>query len=153
MQLLTFVKATVIPVSADELFDWHEAAGAFERLTPPWERVRILDRQGGIRDGATVPLEVGPWPFSMRWDLRHQDYQRGRSFSDVQLKGPFRHWKHVHRMVPQGQHSCLLEDAIEYALPLGRLGALAGGPIVQRKLRRMFDYRHEVTLRAFASRP
>ena len=69
MQLLTFVKATVVPVSADELFDWHEAAGAFERLTPPWERVRILGRQGGIRDGATVSLEVGPWPFSMRSNI------------------------------------------------------------------------------------
>ncbi len=150
MHLLTFVKATLIPASADELFNWHEAPGAFERLTPPWERVRILSRQGGIRDGATVSLEVGPWPFSMRWDLQHRDYERGRSFSDVQVKGPFRHWKHVHRMISQGPHSSLLEDTIEYALPLGWLGALVGGPIVVRKLRRMFDYRHEVTLGAFA---
>lgn len=150
MRLLTFVKATVVPASADELFDWHEAPGAFERLTPPWEHVRILHRQGGIRDEAIVSLEVGPWPFAVRWDLQHRDYQRGRSFTDVQLAGPFRHWKHVHRMVPQGPHASLLEDIIEYALPLGWLGALVAGPIVQRRLARMFDYRHEVTLRAFS---
>lgn len=149
MPRLSFVATSRIPASAEQVFDWHEAPGAFERLTPPWERVRVLQHEGGIRDGARVSLLVGPRPFSLRWDLEHRDYQYGRSFTDQQRRGPFRYWRHVHRMIPDGPHACVLEDAIEYELPLGMLGRLIGEPIMRRKLTRLFAFRHEVTRRAF----
>jgi len=146
-----FVASTPIAASADAVFDWHEAPGAFERLTPPWEPVRVLRHEGGISDGAQVSLLVGPWPFSLRWDLEHCDYHKGRSFTDRQVRGPFRSWTHVHRIIPTGAKSCRLEDAIEYELPFGALGALIGEPLVRRKLTRLFAFRHEVTRRAFAA--
>jgi ligand-binding SRPBCC domain-containing protein len=147
----TFVKATRIPASADAVFAWHEAPGAFERLTPPWERVRLLHHVGGIRDGARVVVRVGPWPFGLRWELGHEDYRAGRSFTDAQVKGPFRYWKHVHDMIPEGPHACMLHDAIEYELPLGALGQALAGGFFRRKLERLFAFRHAVTLEAFAS--
>lgn len=146
---ITFVKSVFLPATAEAVFDWHETPGAFERLTPPREPVRVLRQEGGIKDGGRVSLRVGPWPFALRWDLEHRDYRRGRSFTDVQLSGPFKYWKHVHRMIPEGP-GCRLEDAIE--LPLGILGRLVGQLFVQPKLRRLFDYRHEVTRRVFAQR-
>ena len=36
MRRITFVATTSLPASAEAVFDWHEAPGAFERLTPPW---------------------------------------------------------------------------------------------------------------------
>ena len=149
MGLVTFVRATRIDASADAVFDWHEAPGAFERLTPSWERVRVLRHRGGIKDGARVSLLVGPAPISMRWELEHRDYQRGRSFTDTQISGPFRSWKHVHRMLPDGPNACTLEDTIQYELPLGAFGAICGGWFVRRKLRRLFAHRHAVTRQAF----
>lgn len=151
MNRISFVAATTIPASAQDVFDWHEAPGAFERLTPPWERVRVIRHEGGIRDGARVSLRVGPPPFSLRWDLEHRDYNYGSSFTDQQVRGPFRYWRHVHRMIPDGPRSCVLEDSIEYELPLGLLGRLFGRPFVQRKLKRLFKYRHDVTRQAFAA--
>ncbi|MEO6235593.1 MAG: SRPBCC family protein [Vicinamibacterales bacterium] len=152
MHRITFVASSRIPASAEAVFDWHEAPGAFEQLTPPWERVRVVRQEGGIRDGAHVSLLVGPAPFSLRWDLEHRDYQHGRSFTDQQRSGPFRYWKHVHRMIPEGPDACVLEDTIEYELPLGRVGWLVGRLFVERKLRRLFAFRHDVTRRAFAAR-
>ena len=70
-----FIAATLLPASAEAVFDWHEAPGAFERLTPPWERVRVVRHAGGIRDGARVSLLVGPWPLALRWEMEHRDYQ------------------------------------------------------------------------------
>jgi uncharacterized protein len=140
MRRITFVATTRLPASADAVFDWHEAPGAFERLTPPWARVRVARHEGGIRDGARA---------SLRWDLEHQDYERGRSFTDRQIAGPFRYWKHVHRMIPESPRTCVLEDAIEYELPFGALGWLFCRPFVQRRLKRLFSYRHAVTRRAF----
>ncbi len=152
MNRVIFVATSRIPASAESVFDWHEAPGAFAQLTPEWERVRVLSHEGGIRDGALVSLLVGPAPFSVRWDLEHRDYQHGRSFTDVQRRGPFSYWRHLHRMIPQGADACVLEDTIEYQLPLGAVGRLFGGAFVQRKLKRLFAYRHAVTRRAFARR-
>ncbi|NOT24895.1 MAG: SRPBCC family protein [Acidobacteria bacterium] len=148
MGCVTFVAATRIGAPAAEVFAWHEAPGAFAKLTPSWEPVRVLSHEGGIRDGARVSLLVGPAPFSLRWDLEHVDYQRGSSFTDIQRSGPFRYWKHVHRMIPDGPDACMLEDTIEYELPLGALGALFGGWFVRKKLRRLFEFRHAVTREA-----
>jgi uncharacterized protein len=141
-----------VAASAAALFDWHEAPGAFQRLTPPTEPVRVLKQTGGIRDGAQVSVKIGPWPFALRWDLEHRDYRAGESFSDVQVKGPFKSWRHVHRMVPTGANSSMLEDRIQYELPFGALGDLVARLFVEPRLRRLFEYRHEVTRRAFLPR-
>jgi len=135
-----------MPVSARELFDWHARPGAFERLTPPFDRARVVARSGGpgIAQGSTVTLRVGAGPFSMRWVARHEAVEDGRSFRDVQERGPFRLWRHTHRFERRDEGS-VLEDDVEYALPLGALGRLLGGRAVRRKLERMFAYRHRVT--------
>lgn len=150
MSLHTFVRASPIATSAASLFAWHEEPGAFERLTPPGEPVRVLRQDGGIKDGARVSVRVGPWPFSLRWDLAHVDYRPGESFTDIQVSGPFASWRHVHRMIADGPDRCTLEDRIEYALPFGLLGDLVARLIVEPKLRRLFAYRHRVTRDAFA---
>ena len=144
-----FVQRSEIAASAQAVFDWHEAPGAFERLTPPWEHVRVLRHEGGIRDGARVSLLVGPMPFALRWDLTHVDYKLGESFTDTQTKGPFKQWTHVHQMIPIGPDRCALEDRIDYVLPGGWLGRMIGEPIMKRKLKKLFAYRHEVTQQAF----
>ena len=147
----TFVRSTAVNTSAQALFDWHEAPGAFQRLTPPGEPVKVLRQVGGIRDGAQVSVAVGPWPFALRWDLQHRDYRYGESFTDEQIRGPFAAWRHVHRRRSTGPDTCELEDHIEYELPFGILGDLAARLIVEPKLRRLFAYRHRVTRDAFGS--
>jgi len=47
-----FVQRSGLAASAAEVFQWHARPGAFERLTPPWEHVRIVEKHGGIEDGA-----------------------------------------------------------------------------------------------------
>jgi ligand-binding SRPBCC domain-containing protein len=139
-----FVYRSLMPASADAVFAWHARPGALERLTPPWESVRVLEQTGGVEDGRVI-LEVhagGRW---RRWVAQHGDYQPGRQFCDVQVEGPFAHWRHCHRVIPDGPDRCFLEDDIEYALPLGSLGTLLGGALVRRKLERLFRYRHEMT--------
>ena len=53
-----FKKRSVIDVPAEAVFQWHKRPGAFTRLTPPWEQLRLISQTGGIRDGARVELEV-----------------------------------------------------------------------------------------------
>jgi hypothetical protein len=152
MKTETFIRRSRISATAEDVYAWHASPGALERLTPPWERVKVLENTGGIERGARVVLQVGRWPFRSRWVAEHQDFQRGRYFSDAQVSGPFAYWKHVHSFEPDGPAASFLEDRVEYALPFGALGRWFGGWFVRRKLERLFEYRHAVTAREVAGR-
>jgi len=141
---VTFIRRLVVPVSPEALFAWHERPGAFERLSPPWDRPRVLHAEGGIRDGARVRLSVQTGPFRTTWEIEHEGYEAGRQFCDVLRRGPFASWRHVHAMRPHPLGS-ELEDRIDYALPGGPLGALVAGRFTERTLARVFRYRHAVT--------
>lgn len=146
-----FVRRTRIAAPAADVFGWHARPGALERLTPPWERVEVLEKHGGIENGARVVLRMGSGPLATRWVAEHRDYVEGEQFRDVQVAGPFARWEHTHRITPDGPDACYLEDCIEYALPFGAVGALGGGGMVRRRLARMFEYRHRVTAQDIAA--
>jgi uncharacterized protein (TIGR01777 family) len=76
----------------------------------------------------------------------HRDYVEGEQFCDEQTNGPFKRWVHTHRMLPIGPEECELEDQIEFILPGGALGKLFGRGFVERKLARLFRYRHDITI-------
>ncbi len=140
-----FTVSSQIAAPAGFAFDWHERAGAFERLTPPWEPVRVIERRGGIRDGDRLVMQLGAWPASIRWLAEHRNYRRGESFCDVQLRGPFARWEHTHRFEADGNERSILTDDIEYELPFGWLADAVGGGFARARLQKMFRYRHTVT--------
>ena len=142
---LVIERRSPMPVSAEALFAWHERPGAFERLTPAWMPARVLAREGGIRDGATVRLAVPVGPLHLRWDVRHEGYEAGRVFRDVQTRGPFAAWEHTHRMEPVDAGHSVLEDRIRFRLPLGPLGTLAAGAYTRAQLARLLAWRHALT--------
>lgn len=146
-----FVRRSRLAAPAAEVFRWHARPGALERLTPPWERIRVLSRSGGIEDGARVTLRMGTGPLAVRWTAEHRDYVDGVQFRDVQVSGPFTHWEHTHRVTPDGPAGAYLEDRITYVLPFGALGALGGGALARRRLERTFAYRHRVTAQDIAA--
>jgi uncharacterized protein (TIGR01777 family) len=146
MSAATVSYRTHLAVSAAEAFRWHAQPGALERLTPPWEPVQVLERNGdGIADGARVTLGIRLGPLRWRWVSEHCGYRQDEQFCDVQIAGPFARWEHTHRFVPDGAAACYLEDRITYALPLGPVAQRCAGALVRRKLDRLFAYRHRIT--------
>ena len=136
---------TPMPVSAEALFAWHERPGAFERLTPGFMPARVIERSGGIRDGAKVVLSVPVGPAHTTWRLEHTEYVAGREFRDVQRAGPFAAWEHVHRTEPAADGTSVLDDAITYRLPLPPFGALVADHFTREKLERLLRWRHALT--------
>lgn len=137
-------RTSTLPVSAEEAFAWHERPGAFERLVPPWERVEVLERTGGIRDGARTVVRVRAGPVSLRWVAQHREYVPGRRFVDEQVEGPFSHWNHQHLFEPLGPSASRYTDRIEFAPPFGTLGTAAGMWLARPRTERMVAYRHSI---------
>lgn len=132
------------PASSKEVFDWHKIQSAFERLSPPWDEVKIVERSNSIEKGARTIIDVRIWPIWKRWIAEHTDYTEGVSFTDTQITGPFAYWQHQHRVSPLTPNTSTLTDHIEYTLPLGILGRIFGGAMIKQKLQKMFRYRHEI---------
>lgn len=112
-----------------------------EAITPDFLRFRV-DTPAPVPTASGTLIEyrlsLGGIPF--RWRTRLEDVAPGRSFVDVQLRGPYRSWRHLHTFddAPGGTR---VGDRVEYELPLGALGELAHAALVRRTLRRIFDHR------------
>jgi uncharacterized protein len=142
-----FMYRSKIEATAAEVYAWHARPDALQRLTPPGERVEVIEKTGGIERGARVVMQFGRWPFRQRWVAEHRDYEVSHYFSDLQVSGPFAFWKHTHTFIPDGPGCSILEDRVEYVLPLGFVGRWVAGAYVRKKLSKLFEYRHAVTAR------
>ena len=143
-----FIKESLIRAPVSRVFAFHESPGALERLIPPWERAEVVRRGGSLQPGAVVVLRMRVGPLWQEWHAEHTLYEKDVLFQDVQRRGPFARWVHTHRFLPDPSGGTRLIDEVAYALPLGPLGALLGGTFVRRKLKAMFDFRHQATREA-----
>ncbi len=141
--MTSFLARCSVSAPRAELYAWHARPGAFERLTPPGQTARLVKESGGIEDGARKVLAIGA--LGIRWVAVHDRHVAGHRFRDVQARGPFRRWEHTHTLLDDGPGCSILEDAIEYELPLGKLGQLVAGRAIRAKLSAMFAHRHSVT--------
>lgn len=149
---MKFVKESRIDAPPDVVFAFHESPGALARLTPPWERVRVIEGGDSILPGTRVVILMKMGPIPMRWTAEHVEYERGRLFSDRQVSGPFQSWLHRHLFFDDGAGGTILRDEIDYEPPGGAIGRTLAGSFIRRKLEKMFDYRHEMTRKIAANR-
>ncbi len=141
----SFIKETLIRASPDRVFAFHELPDAFERLIPPWENLKIVQRADISKLGSQAIVEQRFLGFTVsRIVAEHTAYEPPRMFEDVMISGPFKHWRHQHIVLPHDEGS-VLRDEIEYRAPFSYFGMAATPLIVTPKLRKMFDYRHRVT--------
>jgi len=135
-----------MPASADDVYRFHAESGALERLTPPWERAQVVGTAGNIEvPGSRTTLRVSVGPFSQDWIAEHTACEPGKMFRDVMISGPFRRWEHTHTFLAESAESSWLEDHVEYEFPFGWFGKLVGSSYTQRRLLRMFEWRHKTT--------
>ncbi|HET7390402.1 MAG TPA: TIGR01777 family oxidoreductase, partial [Nitrososphaeraceae archaeon] len=134
-------------ISSNELFAWHIREGAFERLNPPWQQFKVLERKGNIQSNGTVKIKMKiAGPIRTTWLVKHSDYIEGKQFRDSQIKGLFSSWTHTHLFNSLKLSSSILDDHIEYSLPGGILTERIVSPLINKKLNQMFDYRHRLTI-------
>jgi ligand-binding SRPBCC domain-containing protein len=137
---------STIQAPATLVFDWHHDPAAIEKLTPPWEPVKVVGAPACIDEtGSRTTLKMSLFSvIHLYWVAEHRNYQPGKSFQDVQISGPFALWCHTHSVEPIDENSCRYIDSIEYKMPIGLLGELFGGRYVRQKLQKMFAYRHQL---------
>ncbi len=142
--MLTFEKSSVIDAPVEVVWAFHERLDILDLLTPPWQPVQVVRREGGLGVGAITEFRIWLGPIPVKWLARHIACEPGRLFCDRQEDGPLDHWVHRHQFESLGD-TTRLTDSIEFALPGGATAEALLGSFVGDRLRDMFAYRHQVT--------
>jgi ligand-binding SRPBCC domain-containing protein len=140
---MRFVKESRIAVPPAVVFAFHETPGAFQALTPPWEKVEIVEGDHSIRPGSRVGLRTHVGLIPLKWVAEHTEYEPGRMFADRQVSGPFQSWYHRHFFLDDGTGGTIVRDEVDYEPPLGWLGRRLGSGFLEERLNRLFDFRHQ----------
>ena len=144
---MRFVHESRLSAPPEAVFAFHERPDALEKLVPPWERVDVVQPPRSLAVGTRVILRMHLGPVPIVWEAEHTRYEPGRLFQDRMVRGPFRRWVHTHHILPAPGGGTILRDEVEYALPWL---ALPAAPLIARRLRRMFAYRHAATAKGLA---
>jgi ligand-binding SRPBCC domain-containing protein len=136
-----------------EVFAFFSNPANLARITPPWLRFRIHGPPPRILgEGARLEYRIRWSVFTIRWVTRITRWRAPHEFEDVQEKGPYARWVHTHRFT-ESNGRVVMEDHVDYALPLGVLGRLVHRLRVRRQLEEIFEYRRRSIAEIFAPSP
>lgn len=143
MKAITIQKSVTVPVPLERLWEWHRQPGAFERLAPPWQKVRIEGGETHLKEGADFKFGVKTGPFYLPWRALIETFDPPHQFVDRQVEGPFAYWRHEHNMASTPEGHSTLTDKIACVLP-GGLGYLPfSRSIAVRTIERLLEFRHQ----------
>ncbi len=146
----TFSTTTDLPLPREAVFAFFSDPRNLERLTPAWLGFRILTPEPlPVGEGACYDYRLSLHGLPLRWRTLVFAWEDGCHFEDLQIKGPYALWHHVHTFEDTPGGGTRMTDEVRYRLPFGRLGALAL-PFVKQDVARIFKYRQEV-LRSWAA--
>lgn len=142
--MLRFEYASIIDAPVETVWQFYERPDILNRLTPPWQPVEVIRREGGLGIGAISEFRLHLGPITIPWIAKHTECEPYQYFVDSQTQGPMQSWTHRHLFIQQ-ENKTRLVDRIEYELPGGTPTEFVLGWWVDSRLKEMFRYRHEVT--------
>lgn len=149
--MLYFTHSSIINAPVEAVWKFHERQDILQLLTPPWQPVQVLRREGGLNEGAITEFKLFIGLLPLTWLARHTDFEQYRLFTDVQISGPFESWVHRHEFTEEDGKT-RLTDNISYSMPGGDGVEFVSGWLIQLQLEAMFRYRHFITKRECESK-
>ncbi len=167
----TFQAEQWLPYSIEHVFAFFANPENLPRLMPAWQKARIEEASfapppprpstgllyPGIVAGAGTRMTISfrPVPYSplrVPWDAEITEFVWNEHFCDIQHRGPFAYWRHCHRLTAETRPTLhgdtpgtLLQDHVEYELPLGPIGELGSKLFAPAQFNSIFNFRHKRT--------
>lgn len=133
-------RTQVVQVPPAEAFSFFADPWNLEAITPPWLRFRIVEAPARLERGSHLRYRLRLFGLPIRWHTEIVDWRPPRSFTDLQLSGPYPLWEHTHRLTPVTGGTEIF-DLVRYRLPGRVLAPLVRRLAVGRWLDDIFDYR------------
>jgi ligand-binding SRPBCC domain-containing protein len=137
----------------DRVFDFFSDAFQLENLTPPWLKFSVrTPRPIHIQEGTRIDYQLRLHGVPIRWRSQIEVWDPPHRFVDVQIRGPYRCWRHEH-VFEEFPGGTLCRDIVDYEAPGGWL---VDRLFVRHDVQQIFEYRQRQLTRQFphqAERP
>ncbi len=138
--------SVLLPYRLPEVFDFFTKAENLNLLTPPWLHFSILTPLPiEMRQGAVIQYRIKVRGIPRRWDSEITEWRPPFTFTDTQIRGPYRLWVHRHGFEETTEGTRVTDD-VTYRVPGG---TLVNCLYVARELRKIFTYRQNSILELF----
>ena len=151
MAFYQFIQEQSFNRSVDELWDFISSPANLKEITPDYMGFEVItpDLPEKMYAGMVIGYRVSPMlGINMNWLTEITQVKEPEFFIDEQRIGPYAMWHHQHHLSPL-ENGVYMKDIITYQPPLGFLGAMANGLIIDRKLKEIFAYRKNILEKRF----
>lgn len=138
----TFERKQYLAVPIDQAWAFISNPRNLARITPPSLDFRIVSEvPEHVYEGLVIEYRVKPLlGIPVKWVSVINNIQEPYMFTDVQLKGPYSYWKHIHTL-NEVAGGVLMEDKITYKPPFDSIFPWTNDRVIRPHLNGIFDYR------------
>lgn len=140
-----------LPINIKRAWDFFSDAENLSVITPPELGFKIVThvKDGEIYEGMLIDYKVSPlFKIPIHWQTEIVKVDKPYSFTDRQLKGPYKLWEHTHQFFEK-ENGILMKDQVKYQLPFGIVGELTHSILVRDKIENIFVYRKQILNQIF----
>jgi ligand-binding SRPBCC domain-containing protein len=132
----------IIAIPVEKAFSFFEKPENLFEITPDWLDFRF-DHKGGqskTYEGAEFNYTIRWFSIKLKWYTKIAEYRPPEMFTDVQVKGPYTMWRHLHTFA-SFTDGTLMKDFVTYRIPFGLIGEIFHRIIIKKHLEDIFSYR------------
>lgn len=141
--IYTFENEQFIKSDIDSVWNYFSNPKHINSLTPIEMHFRTLTTN--LPEQIHINLIISYWVsplfrIPLKWKTKIISVEKNKSFIDIQIKGPYKKWHHLHTF-EKVENGVLIKDIITYELPFGRLGDFVHRIVVKKKVDQLFEFR------------
>jgi ligand-binding SRPBCC domain-containing protein len=140
-----FRHAFKVEAGLEAVAQFHQDTRALKKLTPPPVFAQLHQVQP-LAEGSLAEFTMWMGPFPVRWLARHENVDPQKGFTDVQERGPFKSWRHIHTFRSLDENRSEVQDEIFAEPGLGFYNGLVSR-LMWLNLPILFAYRGWATRR------
>ncbi|HNR19635.1 MAG TPA: SRPBCC family protein [Bacteroidia bacterium] len=141
MSLRTFKQVTRVNKPLLEVFNFFCNAQNLNVITPPSLHFKILSQMPLVmKKNARIDYKIKLGLFSFKWHSEITEWNPPYSFKDVQLKGPYKVWEHIHSF-EEKEGVTYMTDEVKYLSPGFFLEPVVDKFFVRKRIEEIFRYR------------
>lgn len=133
-----------LPIPLADAWDFFSSPLNLARITPKEMKFTVTSNYTSatkMYPGMIITYHVSPvFGIKMNWMTEITHVDEHKYFVDNQVFGPYALWHHQHHFteIPGGVK---MHDILDYAIPYSFVGQIANRVLVNREVKKIFDYR------------
>jgi uncharacterized protein (TIGR01777 family) len=142
-----------VPQPIDKVFEFFSDPKNLELLTPGFLHFKIVKvSHPKAQEGTVVDYRLKLHSIPLRWQSRITGWLPNKRFSDLQTRGPYAFWHHIHEFY-ESKGGTIIRDNVAYKLPGWMPGDILAHAYVKKDLEKIFIFRRQQIEKLFIQDP